>query len=114
MWERPLLVLFIGRFKMAAADITVNNQWATIECDDVARLIVSKDARGSLTNYGDESVFLSMLGPAGSLNRDGIQRDGEIELVAGGAIPLPPNTTKVHFQCAAGLTTKLWYIPTVK
>ncbi len=96
------------------ADIIVNDQWATIICSDVKLEITLQDARGALTNYGSETVYLSMLKPAGALNRDGVQRNGEIELLSNSAMPIPPGTKRVQAQCAAGLTTKLWYVPTVK
>jgi len=95
---------------MAAADITVDGMWATIECSDSTFTITIRDSQASLANVGAESVFLSMEG-AGAIPVDGLQHNGCIELGAGDSVPMPSGTPFVRHRCAAGKTSKLWYSP---
>lgn len=95
---------------MAAADITVNQKWATIEVDDTARKITVESAGGNIVNVGSQSVFLSM-STEGDLARDGLQNDGEIELAPDDSVPVPADASGVRFQCAASQVSKLWFIP---
>ena len=95
---------------MAAGDIGLNAMPATVECDATARRIGIAGSNVSLVNVGLEAVFLKF-SDDGDLDRDGLQHDGEIRLGPDDSIPLPTGATFVRHQCAAGLTTKLWYMP---
>jgi len=95
---------------MAAADITLNSMIATVECDDTARRITIESAGASLVNIGSYPVFLSMV-DGGDLARDGLQRDGEIELGPNDSVPIPAEAAFIRHQCTATQTSKLWFIP---
>ena len=95
---------------MAAGDITVNAKWATIEADATARKITVDSAGGNLVNVGGQAVFLSMTN-SGDLQRDGLQNDGEIQINPDDSIPIPAEASFIRYQCAAGQTTTLWFIP---
>jgi len=94
---------------MAAADITVNQKWATIECDDSVHRVTVAGVGGSLTNIGDARVYLGM--GIDALARDDAQHDGEIWLDPNDSIPVPAQASPILHQCAASSSTKLWYIP---
>ena len=94
---------------MAAGDIALNAMIATVECDEVARKITLDGAACSLVNIGVSPVYITK--EVTALHRDGLQHDGEIELLPDDSIPLPADAAFVRHQCAAGLSTKLWYIP---
>lgn len=95
---------------MAAGDLTVNEKWATIEADATARKLTVESSGGSLVNVGGQAVFLSM-NSSNDLQKDGLQIDGEIQINPDDSIPLPAETSFVRYQCAAGQSTKLWFIP---
>ncbi len=95
---------------MAAGDITLNNKIATVECDDTARKITIESAGANIVNVGANPVFLSMV-DGGDLARDGLQRDGEIELAPNDSIPVPVEAAFIRHQCAVAQTSKLWFIP---
>lgn len=95
---------------MAAADITLNSNVATIECDATVHKITIESAGASIVNIGAESVFISMV-DGGDLERDGLQHDGEIEMAPNDSVPIPVEAAFVRHQCAVGKTTKLWFIP---
>ena len=95
---------------MVAGNITLNDKIATVECDDTARRITIESAGASLVNVGARPVFLSMV-DGGDLARDGLQKDGEIELAPNDSVPLPAEASFVRHQCATGQTSKLWFIP---
>jgi hypothetical protein len=46
-----------------------------------------------------------------ALVRDGAQHDDEIWLDANDSIPIPAQASQIKNQCAAGTTTKLFYVP---
>lgn len=95
---------------MAAADITLNAMFATVECDSTARRITIESAGASLVNVGSYSVFLTMV-DGGDLSRDGLQHDGEIELAPNDSVPVPVEASFVRHQCLATQTSKLWFVP---
>ncbi len=95
---------------MAAADIDLNAMPATVECDATEHRVVILGSNVSLVNVGLEAVFLKF-SDDGELARDGLQHDDEIRLGPDDSIPLPTGATFVRHQCAAGLETKLWYMP---
>lgn len=95
---------------MAAADMTVNAKIATIECEATPHKITIDSAGGSICNVGSYPVFVSQT-TGGDLFRDGLQHDGEIELAPGDSISLPADARFFRHQCAAGQTSKLWFIP---
>jgi hypothetical protein len=72
---------------MAAADITVNENWATIECDTTKRVITNEGVGGSLVNIGTTRVYLGM--GIDTLAKTDAQRDGEIYLDQNDSIPVP-------------------------
>lgn len=95
---------------MAVADITVNEKWATIECDDSPHRIVIDSTGASIVNVGAKSVFLSMLS-GGDLERDGLQHNGEIQLDPNDSVPVPVDASFVRHQCLTAEITKLWFVP---
>lgn len=95
---------------MAAADISLDNMFATVESDDSVHLITISDSAVHLTNKGTKSIFLSMVGDP-TIPVDGLQYDGIVELEPGDSIPLPSNTRKVQHTCKPGESSKMWYIP---
>ena len=94
---------------MAAGDIAVNSNWATIESDDTLRKITCTGVGGSLVNFGTARIFLGMA--VDSLARDGLQHDGEIYLDGGDSIPVPAEAHIILHQCGAGSTSTLVYVP---
>ena len=95
---------------MAAADITIGGECATLECDDSKHLITLTSPRGSLVNIGTESVYLRIGKDAAALDRDGAERDGEIELKPNGTAPVRIGQKYIQRQCAVGKTTTIqWY-----
>ena len=94
---------------MAAADITVNEKWATIEVDDTVHVVTVQGVGGSFTNIGSARVFLGM--DKDALDRDGLQHNDEVYLDANDSIPISAQATLVKVQCAASASSKLWYIP---
>lgn len=95
---------------MAVGDISLNNKIATVECDDAVHKIAIESAGANIVNVGANPVFLSMV-DGEALHRDGLQHDGEIELAPNDSIPVPVEAAFMRHQCAAGQTTKLWFIP---
>lgn len=99
---------------MAAADITVNRQWATIECDAVVRTIDSGSVKGSLLITGANAVFLRQgRSDSADLARDGVQVAGEIEAQPGDTIPISAGERYVQFQCLGGQASKMLYFPDI-
>jgi len=98
---------------MAAADITINNQIATIECDATVKKLIIEATSGSLANIGSDTVFLDEIDPngVGNLFRDNLQHIGEIPLAAGSSIPVKGGGAKYRRQCAAAKTTTLIWVP---
>ena len=96
---------------MAAGDLSVNAAWATIECDDTVHTLTVEGVGGSLTNIGAQRVYLAM--DKSTPARDGLQHADEVYLDASDSIPIPAQATIIKYQCAAGQTTKLWYIPRI-
>ena len=95
---------------MASADIALNANVATVECDDTVHRITLDGANCNLVNVGAQSIFLSMIND-GALHRDGLQHDGEIQLDPNDSVPFPAEASFVRHQCAAGQVSKLWYVP---
>ena len=98
---------------MAADNITVeNNRWATVEADENKYVLtLNQMGKCNLMNVGDQTVYLSDELAAGDLNRDGLQRVGEIPLAPGDSFPLPEGLKKMEFQCGAGLTSTMILLP---
>lgn len=93
---------------MAAADITLNAKWATIESDTDPHRINLNGVGGSITNIGATRVYLGI--GVDSLEKDDLQHDGEIYLDQNDSVPVPANSSPIIHATAAG-TTKLWFIP---
>ena len=97
---------------MAATDITVNEQWATIEIDDTGHKVTINSPRGSFLNVGANTVYASSL-PDGALVKDGLQRVGEVPIEPGDSVPIPGGIPFVQVACAAGKTGKLIFVPEI-
>lgn len=95
---------------MAAADMTVDGMWATVEAEETVHTLTIKDAVAAVTNIGSEDIFLSMTGED-TIPTDGLQHNGVIVLSANDSIHLINGTPAVKYRCAAGKTSKFWYSP---
>lgn len=101
---------------MAAADITLDNDVATLEASGtVFDILTPNVARYSLVNKGPDSVWIRTLydKDKGALTRTQAQLAGEIEMEPGDSLPMPQGHTKAQRQCLAGETAVLWYVPNV-
>ena len=76
---------------MASADITVNQNWATIEVDTTPRKMTVQGVAGSLVNVGSGRIYLGM--GIDALAMDDAQHDGEIFIDASDSIPVPAQAT---------------------
>lgn len=93
---------------MAAADITVNENWATIEVDATRHKITVQGVRGSLVNVGAARIYLGM--GVDDLAKDDAQHDGEIFIDASDSIPVPAQANPIMFATASGAGLML-FIP---
>jgi len=95
---------------MAVGDIVLNANVATVEVDATPHKITLDGAACSIVNVGDYPVYISQ-NSSGNLHRDGLQHNGEIELLPNDSIPLPADAKFIRHQCPDGVTSKLWYVP---
>lgn len=95
---------------MAAADITVDGKWATIESSPEPHMILVKDNMSALTITGSKDVFLSME-PAGEIPVADEQVNGVIKAEPGDTVPIPTGTKFVRHRTKDGEASKMWYIP---
>ncbi len=95
---------------MAAENIELSGiTWATIESADVPNRVKVQGVPGNIVNIGEKSVFVSTNGK--NLARDGLQREGEVELQPGDTMPVPPEAKTFHHQTLDTEVGKLWYVP---
>ena len=96
---------------MSAADSNQGERVATIEADSTKHVHTSSVPKFALTNNGPNNVYFRDAPEPGNLQRDGLQRIGEIEMEVGDTFQLPDGKSKFELQCLAAQSAKLWYSP---
>ncbi len=95
---------------MAAGPIEVKGKFATIESVDADNIITigpGADAAFLACKSGGP-IFVSM--NSGSVDTDGLQHDGVLQLDNGDSAPIPPGTKRIKHRATGG-AGRLWYNP---
>ena len=98
---------------MAAGNLVLGREWATIECDDTAKSLDFNNTNGFLVHKSGDPVFLQMGGDGTSIPKTDVEVKGVVKMEAGDSAPLPNGAGKIFRQCDTGLTAKLQFFPSV-
>lgn len=98
---------------MAAADITIGAQGATIESSTTAfRADLDFLPQVTVSHVDGDEIVLSLNNDKAGISGDGLQRVGEFILKKGDSILLPAGQKRFdHKITAGGAAAKLWVVP---
>ncbi|KKN73338.1 hypothetical protein LCGC14_0401510 [marine sediment metagenome] len=98
---------------MAAGNLVLGREWATIEVDDTSKSLDFNKTNGFLVHKSGDPVFLQMGGDGSAIPVTDAEVKGTIRMEAGDSAPLPNGPGKVFRQCAATQSAKLQFFPSV-